>query len=99
MITTIPISSFRYHSKRNDFSRWLRAQSLYTLATMIKNINLDSGLADEEVRDLLYTTIRDYRAERTRGVIAEFSPSSYDDTVLFSRIGKKEEAWHSSQWR
>ena len=87
-IRTIPISSFRYHSKRNDFSRWLRAQSLYTLATMIKNINLDSGLADEEVRDLLYTTIRDYRAERTRGVIAEFSPSSYDDTVLFSRIGK-----------
>ena len=84
----LPLTSFRYHSKRNDFSRWLRAQSLYMLAKKIKNINLDTGMSDREVRDLLYTTIRDYRSERTRGVIAEFSPSSYDDTVLFARIGK-----------
>ena len=84
----LPLTSFRYHSKRNDFSRWLRAQSLYMLAKKIKNINLDTGMSDREVRDLLYTTIRDYRSERTRGVIAEFSTSSYDDTVLFARIGK-----------
>ena len=84
----LPLASFRYHSKRNDFSRWLRAQSLYVLAAKIKNINVDTGLSDKEVRDLLYTTIRDYRSERTRGVIAEFSEEAYDDTVLFSRIGK-----------
>ena len=84
----LPLASFRYHSKRNDFSRWLRAQSLYVLAAKIKNINVDTGLSDKEVRDLLYTTIRDYRSERTRGVIAEFSAEAYDDTVLFSRIGK-----------
>ena len=87
-LRTLPIESFRYHSKRNDFSRWLRAQSLYMLASKIKNINLDTGMSDEETRDLLYTTIRDYRAERTRGVIAEFTPSSYDETVLFARMGK-----------
>ena len=84
----LPLPSFRYHSKRNDFSRWLRAQSLYMLAKRIKNINLDNGMGDEEVRNLLYTTIRDYRSERTRGVIAQFTPSSYDETVLFARIGK-----------
>ena len=83
----LPLPSFRYHSKRNDFSRWLRAQSLYMLAAKIKNINLDTGMGDKEVRDLLYTTIRDYRIERTRGVIAQFSPSAYDETVLFARIG------------
>ena len=84
----LPLPSFRYHSKRNDFSRWLRAQSLYQLAHVIKDINLDTGMGDREVRDLLYTTIRDYRSERTRGTIAEFSASSYDETVLFARIGK-----------
>ena len=62
----LPLTSFRYHSKRNDFSRWLRAQSLYMLAKKIKNINLDTGMSDREVRDLLYTTIRDYRSEQTR---------------------------------
>ena len=84
----LPLDSFRYHSKRNDFSRWLRAQSLYMLAAKIKNINVDSGLSDKEVRDLLYTTIKEYRSERTRGVIAQFTPSSYDETVLFARIGQ-----------
>ena len=83
----LPLASFRYHSKRNDFSRWLRAQSLYMLAKRIKNINLDTGLSDQEVRDLLYTTIKEYRSERTRGVIAAFSEDSYDETVLFARIG------------
>lgn len=83
----LPLASFRYHSKRNDFSRWLRAQSLYMLAAKIKNINLDAGLDDNEVRNLLYTTIKEYRSERTRGVIAAFTPSSYDETVLFARIG------------
>ncbi len=87
ILKNLPLPSFRYHSKRNDFSRWLRAQSLYMLAAKIKNINLDTGLSDREVRDLLYTTIRDYRRERTRGVIAQFSAQSYDETVLFARIG------------
>ena len=87
-LRTLPLPSFRYHSKRNDFSRWLRAQSLYVLASKIKNINLDAGRSDEEVRNLLYETIKTYRAERTRGVIADFSVASYDETMLFTRIGK-----------
>lgn len=84
----LPLPTFRYHSKRNDFSRWLRAQSLYALAAKIKNINVDTGKSDMEVRDLLYETIKAYRADRTRGVIADFSISSYDETMLFTRIGK-----------
>lgn len=87
-LRTLPLPSFRYHSKRNDFSRWLRAQSLYVLASKIKNINLDAGKSDEEVRDLLYETIKTYRADRARGVIADFSAASYDETMLFTRIGK-----------
>ena len=88
ILRTLPLPSFRYHSKRNDFSRWLRSQSLYALAAKIKNINLDAGRSDEEVRNLLYETIKTYRAERTRGVIADFSVASYDETMLFTRIGK-----------
>jgi len=85
-IKDLPIESFIYHSKRNDFSRWLRSQSLYTLATRIKNISLDDG-TPEEVREQLYRTIKTYRTQRTRGVIAQFSTENYDDTSFFSRIG------------
>ena len=89
-IKTCPIKTFIYHSRRNDFSRWLRAQSLYVLASMIKGINIknDDNSDAEEVREKLYETIKEYRSDRTRGVIAEFSREHYDETLHFSRIGK-----------
>ena len=88
LIKTIPIESFIYHSKRNDFSRWLRAQSLYVLASMIKHINIKEGDDPEDIRKELYKTIQEYRSDRTRGVIAEFTAAHYDETLHFSRIGK-----------
>ena len=87
LIKTIQIESFIYHSKRNDFSRWLRAQSLYVLASMIKHINIKEGDNPEDIRAELYRTIKEYRSDRTRGVIAEFSAAHYDETLHFSRIG------------
>ncbi|MBQ0070702.1 MAG: pyruvate, phosphate dikinase [Spirochaetales bacterium] len=88
-IKYIPISSFIYHVRRNDFSRWLRAQSLYQLASMLKPIQMNpDGSNAEETRTHIYQTIREYRKERTRGTIAEFSRDSYDETLLFTRMGK-----------
>ncbi len=82
----IPIQSFIYHSCRDDFSRWLRAQSLYVLASRIKPIKVIEG-AEEESRKNLIKVIKDYRAERTKGVLAQFSKEVYDETLFFSRIG------------
>lgn len=88
ILKTLPIESFIYHSTRNDFSRWFRSQSLYTLASIIKPIKLTSTSNAEETRELLYQTIKSYRAERARGSIAEFSKDNYDETLFFSRMGK-----------
>ena len=85
----VPISSFAYHVRKNDLSRWLRAQSLYHLASILKPITMKSDGSDaEKTRELIYTTIKSYRKERTRGSIAEFNRKSYDETFLFTRIGK-----------
>ena len=85
----VPISSFAYHVRKNDLSRWLRAQSLYHLASILKPITMKSDGSDaEKTRELIYTTIKSYRKERTRGSIAEFNRKSYDETFLFTTIGK-----------
>lgn len=86
-ILAIPSSSLWYHSKRNDFSKWLRVQSLYHLSDMIEDINISTPDQIEELRTRLYNAIKAYRTQRTRGAIAQFSPDSYDDTSFFSRIG------------
>ena len=85
----VPLESFVYHVRKNDFSRWLRAQSLYHLASILKPITMAKDGSDaEKTRSLIYTTIKEYRKERTRGSIAEFNRTSYDETFLFTRIGK-----------
>ena len=86
-IRSIPAASLLYHSRRNDFSRWLRAQSMYQLASIIEGINIGDEGDAEDLRSRLYNAIREYRIQRTRGAIAQFSPDSYDDTSFFSRIG------------
>ncbi len=87
MLSTIPTESFDFHCRRNEFSRWLRAQSLYTIAAKIKDLQIPTHGSAEEVQQKLIQIIRDYRAERTKGVIAQFSPQNYDETLFFSRIG------------
>jgi ActR/RegA family two-component response regulator len=87
MLPTIPTDSFDYHCRRNEFSRWLRAQSLYTIAGKIKGLQIPTHGSAREVQEQLITIIREYRAERTKGVIAQFSPNNYDETLFFSRIG------------
>ena len=88
IVRDVPIESFIYHSRRNDISRWLRAQSLYKLAAKIKPISLNKDASNaEEMRQFLYNTIKEYRKERTRGTIAQFSRDTYDETLFFSRIG------------
>ena len=87
-IQTMPLDSFIYHTRRNDFSRWLRAQSLYQLASKLKPITLNHDVSNaEETRQLIYTTIKEYRKERTRGTIAEFNRDAYDETIFFARMG------------
>ena len=85
----VPLDSFAYHVRRNDFSRWLRGQSLFSLASTLKPITADRDGSDaEKKRELIYQTIKKFRKERTRGSIAEFRRESYDETFLFARLGK-----------
>jgi len=86
-IMDIPLESFIYHCKRNDFSKWLRSQSLYTISSVIKDMKLESDSEAEALKKKLVNTLREYRSQRTRGVIAQFSENNYDETSFFSRIG------------
>jgi CheY-like chemotaxis protein len=87
ILPSIPPESFAYHCRRNQFSRWLRAQGLYVLAASIKNLEIPEEGSVETVQQELAELIRTYRTERTKGVIAQFSKDNYDETLFFSRIG------------
>ncbi|MGI6433580.1 MAG: PEP/pyruvate-binding domain-containing protein [Sphaerochaetaceae bacterium] len=88
ILPSIPANSFAYHSSRDDFSKWLRAQSLYQIAARIKNLRIGQAQDPRTAQQQLYEVIRSYREERTKGVIAQFSYETFDETLFFSRIGQ-----------
>ena len=87
-LPTIPSESFEHHCKGDDFSRWLRAQSLYQLAAQVKTLQIPHDGDAPTVQKKLVDIIRNYRFERTKGVIAQFSRTTFDETLFFSRIGQ-----------
>ena len=87
-IKDVDIDVFLAHSKQNEFSKWIRARGLFELADEIKNENYnEADGSPEEFRSLVFNSIKNYRASRTKGVIAQFSDNTYDETTFFSRMG------------
>lgn len=86
-LAKIPIETFTLHSNRNDFSRWLKARSLYTLANVFRPYSVRDYPNPEVLREHLIQIIKDYRMNRGKGRIAQFNRASFDESSFFSRIG------------
>lgn len=87
VLPAIPNKCFIAHARRNDFSRWLRAKSLYVLAAKIKPLKEQDFDSPQEFQEKMGEIIRTYRTERTKGIITQFNRDSYDETLFFCRIG------------
>ncbi len=86
-LETIPIESLVNHAERNDFSRWLKARSLYVLANIFRPYRPEDYARPEELRRQLIDLIKEFRFNRGKGVIAQFNRENYDELSFFSRIG------------
>ncbi|MCD4834823.1 MAG: phosphoenolpyruvate synthase [Bacteroidales bacterium] len=87
MILTIPDKSLEYHASRNDLSKWLNARAVFPIAQLFKYIPVSDFKNITEVRTYIYRSISSYRMSKGRGVIAKFDKSSFDEYLIFSRIG------------
>ena len=86
-LSKIPINSLVYHAKRNDFSRWLQSRALFSLAKLFSKIDFQEFPNENDLRDFLIKSVKAFRIDRARGVIAKFDKEHYDDYLVFSRIG------------
>ncbi|MBN2683067.1 MAG: phosphoenolpyruvate synthase, partial [Bacteroidales bacterium] len=86
-ILKIPDESLLYHINRNDFSKWMNARALFQIAQEFKYLTPEHFNNLEEVRAFIFDIISDYRLSKGRGVIAKFDRNTFDDYLIFSRIG------------
>ena len=87
-IKTVPLDSLRFHSSRHDFSKWLKARSLFSLASIFSKSTITDFESSEDVRQYVLDEITRYRINRGRGVISNFEGDGFDEYSIFSRIGE-----------
>jgi CheY-like chemotaxis protein len=88
MLQQIPIESFRYHTSRNDISRWLFARTEIMLASKVRPIRSDDFENAANHRQYLISIIQARRSRRQKGIVVNFEAGDFDLDTEFFKIGK-----------
>ncbi len=83
----VPAECVKYHAERNHFSNWLKARTEFWLAHQLRPRKVTDFPSIEELRNNLIDALRQYKEDRQRGVLTEFSKDNFDPTISFARIG------------
>jgi hypothetical protein len=86
-LKVLPEESIRYHAERNHFSNWLKARTEFWLAHKLRPRRVSDFSSVEDLRKNLIFTLRNYRHNRQRGIITDFSKETFDPNSSFARIG------------
>jgi CheY-like chemotaxis protein len=88
LLHSIPEESFRYHTSRNDISRWLFARTEIMLASKVRPIRDDDFDDSANHRQYLISIIQTRRSRRQKGVVVNFEAGDFDLDTEFFKIGK-----------
>jgi hypothetical protein len=78
---------YEYHSRRNDFSRWLFARSETVLASRMRPLSFEDFPDVESQRHYLVEMIRARHRQRSSGVVADFDVGEFDLQTEFVKLG------------
>lgn len=78
IILSIPDDSLYYHASRNQISRWLYSRAIFPIAEVLKQRRFDRIEEAQEIRQLIFGAIVQYRKMKNRGVVAIFKRDRFD---------------------
>ena len=87
VLARLPEESLLYHSRRNHFSRWLKARTEFALAQRLRPVTITDFPSADALRQGLLDAISEYRFEQGQRIVAEFDRASFDFASDFYRIG------------
>ncbi|MBQ9137966.1 MAG: phosphoenolpyruvate synthase [Alistipes sp.] len=69
-------------------SKWLLSRGIFSLGNSFRELTLKEFNNDiAAVRQFLTESLRDYRIKQGLGVVARFTPDTYNDAIWFARLG------------
>ncbi len=87
IISTISPAAFRRLSDNNYLSKWLFARGLFAIGRQVNILKIQDETDIENIRQTNIRLIHDYRINQALGVVAKYSPDTYNDTIWFARVG------------
>jgi len=87
-IFEIPDDTLLYFMQRNRFSKWLNARALFPIAELFAEGSVSQFQDMDEAKRYIYDSIKAFRINKARGVIADFDRERYDEFLHFGRIGE-----------
>jgi len=87
ILPQIPAESIAFHAKRDHFSNWLKARTEFSLAEKLRPRKVSHFPDIEALRQDVINSIRAYRHERDRGVVAQFDRDLFDASTDLYRMG------------
>ena len=87
-IMSIPDESLYYHGSRNHISRRLYSRAMFPIAELLRQKQFTDISESQEMRQLIFDAIVQYRKMKNRGVVAIFQRERFDKNSNFARIGQ-----------
>jgi CheY-like chemotaxis protein len=86
-LRSVPDESIAFHGGRNDFSRWLKARTEFSLAHRLRPVKVSDYPSVGELRAHLIRSIQEHRRERQRRSVVDFDGETFDPVRSFARVG------------
>lgn len=86
-LSLVPDESIRYHAERNHFSTWLKARTEFLLADRLRPRQVSDFASVQLLREDLVNALREFRQERSSGIVVDFDRTSPDPLANLARIG------------
>ncbi len=83
----VPLESILHHAKRHDFSRWLKARSMFQIARHTRGVTLGDFRSPERVRDYLCDLLREASDHDQAGAVTDMRSATRSPSNRFVRIG------------
>ncbi len=87
LIKDVPGESLMEHARKNHFSLWLTARSMFDLAKELRQINATDFPTTEDLRNHLLQVLKQARLDEEKGTIIDFQEGVSPLERSFFRIG------------
>ena len=87
LLHTIPDKLLYGVAQNNYLSKWLLSRGIFSLGNSFRSISVEAFRSVADMRQFVTDSIRDYRIKQGLGVVAKFSPETYNDAIWFARLG------------